>query len=44
MYKAWGSEIVFQVSVAIIVVELVLLIIGLDLVPAGVEPAIFGSP
>ena len=45
MRKWWGSSnIVFQVSVAIIVVELVLLIIGLDLTLAGVEPAVFGAP
>jgi hypothetical protein len=45
MRKGWGSsDIVFQVSVAIIVVELVLLFIGLDFAPAGVEPAVFGAP
>jgi hypothetical protein len=37
------SDIVFQVSVGIIVMELVLLSIGLNLI-VGVEPAIFASP
>jgi hypothetical protein len=40
----FGSPMVFQASLAIILVELMLLSIGLDLAPAGVEPAIFGAP
>jgi hypothetical protein len=45
MRKGWVlSDIVFQVSVAIIVVEVVLLLIGMNLAPAGVEPAIFAAP
>jgi hypothetical protein len=40
--RGW-SDIVFQVSVAIIVMELLLLSIGLNLT-AGVEPAMFAAP
>jgi hypothetical protein len=39
-----SSDIVFRMLVAIILVELALLSIGLDLAPAGVEPAIFAGP
>jgi hypothetical protein len=41
--RGW-SEIVFQVSMAIIVVELALLFIGLNLMPAGIEPSMFVGP
>jgi hypothetical protein len=40
--QGW-SDIVFQVSVAIIVVELALLSVGLNLA-AGIEPAMFAAP
>jgi hypothetical protein len=44
MRERWGwSDIIFQVSVAIIVVEVVLLFIGLNLA-AGVEPVMFAAP
>jgi hypothetical protein len=46
MMFSWreSPEIVVQVSLAIILVEVVLLAIGLDLAPIGVQPAMFGSP
>jgi hypothetical protein len=43
MRKGWGrSDIVFRVSLVVILAGLVLLCIGLDL--PRVEPAMFGSP
>jgi hypothetical protein len=41
--RGW-SDIVFQMSVAIIVVELVLLIIGMDFAPAGSNPPCLALP
>ena len=44
MREWWrSSDVVFKVSVAIILVELVLLFIGLDLAHSGFEPITFGS-
>jgi hypothetical protein len=42
MGKGW-SDIVFRVSVAIIVMELILLSIGVNLA-VGVDPAMFAAP
>jgi hypothetical protein len=51
--RSWGvtmherrelPDIVFGISVMIILVELTLLSAGLDVVPIGVELAIFGAP
>jgi hypothetical protein len=45
MRVGWfGSSMVFQISAALIVVEVMLLLIGMNFTPAGVEPAIFAAP